>query len=133
MVTEKEQHHVALDKLEISVLNCIKRNARTEKTIARMIGLDIFILSPLVTELILKGYLQTMRRRKLFFFSREYCTITAEGLAALEQSKNPFMQIAELIRERAFGFLYNIAANSLLLRLIIMSAKPVYRITKALL
>lgn len=132
-MADKEQHHVALDKLEIHVLNCIKRKAQTEKTVARMIGLDIFILSPLITVLILKGYVQTMRRRKLFFFSREYCTITAEGIAALEQARNPFTQIVELIRERAFGILCNLAANSPFLRLLIMSAKPAYKITKALL
>jgi hypothetical protein len=46
-----------MKKLEISILSCIRRKARTKKTIARIVGLDILVLSPLVTDLILKGHL----------------------------------------------------------------------------
>src|SRR3954454_22734925 len=78
------EERVELSKREIQILSCIKGQSRTEKQLAKMIKLDTLIVSPLVTELMLKGYIETIRRRRLIFFSREYCIITAEGLDALE-------------------------------------------------
>ena len=97
-----------------------------------MIGLDTLIISPLITELMLKGYVETIRRRRLFFFSREYCIITTEGLDALEQARNLFENIVKLIRERAVETIDNIAADSLLLKLAVMSAKAAYKTVKVL-
>jgi DNA-binding MarR family transcriptional regulator len=121
-----------LSKREIQILNCIKGKPRTEKQIAKMIRLDIFIVSPLITELMLKGYVEIIRRRRLFFFSREYCMITVEGLAALEQTRNLFENIVELIKERALQTIDNIAADSPLLKVAVMSAKAAYKTVKVL-
>jgi DNA-binding MarR family transcriptional regulator len=133
---EQQQQHdkepVGLNKREIQILNCIKGKSRTEKQIARMIGLDTLLVSPLITELMLKGYVETIRRRRLFFFSREYCIITIEGLDALEQARNLFENIVELIRERAVETIDNIAADSPLLKLAVMSAKAAYKTVKVL-
>lgn len=133
---EQQQQHdkepVGLNKREIQILNCIKGRSRTEKQIARMIGLDILLVSPLITDLMLKGYVETIRRRRLFFFSREYCIITTEGLDALQQARNLFENIVELIRERAVETIDNIAADSPLLKLAVMSAKAAYKTVKVL-
>ena len=134
---EQQQQHdeervEELSKREIQILNCIKGQSRTEKKIAKMIKLDIFIVSPLITELMLKGYVETIRRRRLFFFSREYCIITADGLAALEQARSLFENIVELIKERAVETIDNIAADSPLLKLTVMSAKAAYKTVKVL-
>jgi DNA-binding MarR family transcriptional regulator len=132
---QQQQHDkepVGLNKREIQILNCIKGKSRTEKQIARMIGLDTLLVSPLITELMLKGYVETIRRRRLFFFSREYCIITIEGLDALEQARNLFENIVELIRERAVETIDNIAADSPLLKLAVMSAKAAYKTVKVL-
>jgi DNA-binding MarR family transcriptional regulator len=133
---EQEQQHdedrKGLNKREIQVLNCIKGKSRTEKQIARMIRLDTLIVSPLITELMLKGYVETIRRRRLFFFSREYCIITTEGLDALERNRNLFENIVDLIRERAVETIDNIAADSPLLKLAVMSAKTAYKTIKVL-
>jgi DNA-binding MarR family transcriptional regulator len=123
---------VELSKREIQILSCIKGQSRTEKQIAKMIKLDTLIVTPLVTELMLKGYLETIRRRRLIFFSREYCIITLEGLDALEQTKNLFENIVELIRERAVETIDNITADSPLLKLAMMSAKAAYKTIKVL-
>jgi len=131
-----EQQHdkesVGLSRREIQILNCIKGKSRTEKQIARMVGLDTLIVSPLITELMLKGYVETIRRRRLFFFSREYCIITTEGLDALEQTRNLFENIMELIRERAVETIDNIAADSPLLKLAVTSVKAAYNTVKVL-
>jgi hypothetical protein len=135
---EQQQQHneervEKLSKREIQILNCIKGQSRTEKQIAKMTRLDIiFTVSPLITELMLKGYVETIRRRRLFFFSREYCIITADGLGALEQSRSLFENIVELIRERAVETIDNIAADSPLLKLTVMSAKAAYKTVKVL-
>jgi DNA-binding MarR family transcriptional regulator len=136
---EQEQQHQhdeerveELSKREIQILNCIKGQSRTEKQIAKMTRLDIFTVSPLITELMLKGYVETIRRRRLFFFSREYCIITVEGLTALEQARSLFENIVELIRERALETIDNIAADSPLLKLTVMSAKAAYKTAKVL-
>jgi DNA-binding MarR family transcriptional regulator len=134
---EQQQQHdekrvEELSKREIQILNCIKGQSRTEKQIAKMIKLDIFIVSPLITKLMLKGYVETIRRRRLFFFSREYCIITVEGLDALEQARSLFENLVELIRERAVETIDNIAADSPLLKLTVMSAKAAYKTVKVL-
>jgi DNA-binding MarR family transcriptional regulator len=128
-----EERVEKLSKREIQILNCIKGQPRTEKQIAKMTRLDIiFTVSPLITDLMLKGYVETIRRRRLFFFSREYCIITVEGLAALEQTRSLFENIVELIRERALETIDNIAADSPLLKLTVMSAKAAYKTAKVL-
>ncbi len=133
---EQQQHDEErvekLSKREIQILNCIKGQSRTEKQIAKLIKLDIFVVSPLITKLMLKGYVETIRRRRLFFFSREYCIITVEGLDALEQARSLFENIVELIRERAVETIDNIAADSPLLKLTVMSAKAAYKTVKVL-
>src|ERR671911_968206 len=134
---EQEQHDEErveeLSKREILILNCIKGQSRTEKQIAKMTRLDIiFTVSPLITDLMLKGYVETIRRRRLFFFSREYCMITVEGLAALEQTRNLFENIVELIRVRALETIDDIAADSPLLKLAVMFGKATYKTVKVL-
>jgi hypothetical protein len=130
---QQEEERVELSKHETQILNCIKSQSLTEKQIAKMTRLDIFVISPLITELMLKSCVETIRRRRLFFFSREYCTITVEGLAALEQARNPFENLVELIRERALETIDNIAAESPILKLVVMSAKAAYKTLKVLL
>lgn len=130
---QQEEERVELSKHETQILNCIKSQSLTEKQIAKITRLDIFVISPLITELMLKSYVETIRRRRLFFFSREYCTITVEGLAALEQARNPFENLVELIRERALETIDNIAAESPILKLVVMSAKAAYKTLKVLL
>jgi DNA-binding MarR family transcriptional regulator len=130
---QDEERVEELSKREMQILNCIKDQSRTEKQIAKMIRLDIFIISPLITELMLKGYVEIIRRRRLFFFSREYCIITVEGLDALEQVKSPFENLLELIRERTLETIDNIAAESPILRLAVISVKAAYKTVKTLL
>jgi hypothetical protein len=80
----------------------------------------------------LKGYVETIRKRRLFLFSREYCIITLEGLAALERAKNPFENLIELIKEQGLEIIDNIATDSPLLKLAVISAKAAYKTLKVL-
>lgn len=129
----ENQRAEKLGALDIQVLSCIKANAQTEKQLAKKTGIDILTLSPLVTELMLMGYVETFRRRRLLFFSREYVSITPEGLAALEKAKSPLQNIIELIRERALEALENVTASSPALKILFVLGKATYRTAKALL
>jgi hypothetical protein len=55
-----------------------------------------------------------------------------EGLAALEHAKNPFDNLVALIKERAAETIDNIATDSPLLKLAVISAKAVYKTLKVL-
>jgi DNA-binding MarR family transcriptional regulator len=128
----QNEYRLELSKREIQILNCIRGQARTEKQIAKIARLDVVIISPLITELMLKGYVETIRKRRLFLFSREYCIITLEGLAALERAKNPFENLIELIKEQGLEIIDNIATDSPLLKLAVISAKAAYKTLKVL-
>ena len=128
----QNEYRLELSKREIQILDCIRGQARTEKQIAKIARLDVVIISPLITELMLKGYVETIRKRRLFLFSREYCIITLEGLAALERAKNPFENLIELIKERTLETIDNMAANSPLMKLTLISAKAAYKTLKVL-
>lgn len=71
-----------------------------EKAIARRIRLDERIVADLITDLMLKGYVERRRQRWLLFFSREYFLITFEGLAALEAAKGDLDRIIEILKEK---------------------------------
>ena len=119
----KEQAFGRLGTLDVQILSCIKAKALTEKQLSKRIFLDALALSPVVTELMLKGYVETFRRRKLYFFSREYLSITPEGLAALQKAKSPLQYIIELIQERALETIENITAASPILKILMIFAR----------
>jgi hypothetical protein len=47
----------------------------------------------------LRGYIERRRRKWMFFFSKEYFTITLEGLGALETAECKIDKIIELVKE----------------------------------
>jgi DNA-binding MarR family transcriptional regulator len=123
LLLEKEHAEGRLGMLDAQILSCIKAEAPTEKQLAKKVGLDTLVLSPLVTELMLMGYVETLRRRRLYFFSREYLIITPEGLAALLKARSPIQNIIELIRDRAFETIENFTAASPILKILMVFAK----------
>ena len=129
---EKEHASGRLEGLDILILSCIKTKAETEKQLAKKVGLDALALSPIVTDLMLKGYIETIRRRRLYLFSREYLLITPEGLAALQRARSPFQNMIELIRKMALEAIENVAATSPALKILFMFAKETYKIAKVL-
>ncbi|MEW6604432.1 MAG: MarR family winged helix-turn-helix transcriptional regulator [Thermoproteota archaeon] len=76
-----------LGKWEIQILQCVKVKSRTEKQIAKMIGLDSSIVSPMITDLIMNGHLDVITKRRLYFFFRKFYALTPSGLAVLDGAK----------------------------------------------
>ena len=132
MFERPEHANIRLEPIEIRILKLLKPKSQTEKQIAKILQVDPLVLSSLITELILKGYLQTFRRRRLYFFSREVCSITPEGISAIENSSTPFQSLVETIREKAAEALDNLLAGSPALRIAASSARTLYRVAKAI-
>jgi DNA-binding MarR family transcriptional regulator len=123
LLLEKEQTGRKLDTLNVQILSCLKAKAQTERQLSKKVNLDTLALSPLVTDLMLMGYVETFRRRRLYFFSREYLSITAEGLAALQKAKSPLQNIIDLIRDRALETVEDIAAASPIVKFLVIFAR----------
>lgn len=121
-----------LSQLEIRILELIKPKSQTESKIAKTLKVDPIVLSPVVTDLILKGYLELFRRRRLHFISREFCTITVEGISALENARSPFRNFIEMIQDRAANTVSVLGARWPALKIALFSARMLYKLTKAL-
>lgn len=120
-----------LSGIELRVLRTIKPGSRPEKQISKMLQVDPLLLSPIITDLMLKGYVETIRRRRFYFFRTEYFCITSDGLAALEKSRNSVQNLVDYLRSRALAALESAIARSPVLNAAALSARAIYRITKA--
>jgi DNA-binding MarR family transcriptional regulator len=124
-------HAILLNPVEMRILKFIKPKSQTEKKISKVVEIDALVLSPVITDLILKGYLEIVRRRRFYFFSREFCTITPEGVSALEKARSPLEGLVEMVRNRALDALNSIAAGSPALKAAVFSARTLYKVAKA--
>lgn len=64
----------------------MKTSPKTEKKICKQVGINASIVSPAITSLMLRGYVETSTRKRMFFWSAEYFSITIDGLAAFQAS-----------------------------------------------
>ena len=129
---ESRSSDAGLLPLETSVLKFIKPKSRTEKKIASALKIDPLVLSPVVTDLILKGYLEMFRRKRMYFFTQELCTITAEGISALDRARTPLQSFVDLIRAKALEALDSMVSESPALKAVAMSARTIYRVAKVM-
>jgi DNA-binding MarR family transcriptional regulator len=91
----------ALSRLEMGILESVRGRSRHEKAIVKDVRLAEPIVAEVVTDLMFKGYIERRRRRWMLFFSREYFSITFEGLAALEAAtRSDLDRIMEILKER---------------------------------
>ncbi len=123
---------VSLSKLEVKILECIKKEPKLEKKISKQVGLDTLIISPIITELMFKSYIERIHRKKMLFASKEYFYITMEGLTALEEAKSkdqPLNQLISIIKETIERKLFELSND---LPLTIIAIKATYRALKYL-
>ena len=123
---------VALSQLEMSILELIKPKSQTESRMAKALKVDPNVLSPVVTDLILKGYVELFRRRWIYFFSKESCTITLEGISALESARSPYRGLVEMIQTRASNAIERLADGRPALKIAFISATALYRLARAM-
>ena len=128
---------ISLNRWEIQILKCIKIKSKTEKKIAKEVALDFSVVSPLITNLMLQGYVERTRRRRMHFLSREYFSTTIEGITALEEATrgttNIFWnQIASILKDHGERVLIEWSNKSLPFKVTIGAIKMTYRFAKSL-
>ena len=124
-----------LTRFETLILRCISGNPKTETKISKEVKINLPIVSELVTDLMLKGYIERTRRRRVLFASKEYFSTTLEGLIALEivqrANKNGFLsQVFDTLMDKSQKILDEISSDSIILKLLLGIAKFVLRMAK---
>jgi DNA-binding MarR family transcriptional regulator len=130
------ENEFSLSRWEAQILKCIKSKATTEKRIAKEVTLDIAIVSPIITDLMLRGYIERVRKRRMYFSSREYFSATLEGLSALEASqrncKGFWNQLMSMVKDESEKMLLEFCSKSLGLRLTFKVLKGTYALAKSI-
>jgi DNA-binding MarR family transcriptional regulator len=130
--TTDGNEEISLSKLELRILECIKKEPKLEKKISKQVGLDTLIISPVITDLMFKSYIERIHRKRRLFSSKEYFYITMEGLMALEEAKNkdgPLNQLISIIKETIERKLFELSND---VPLTIIAIKATYRALKYL-
>ena len=131
--TTDGNEEISLSKLELRILECIKKEPKLEKKISKQVGLDTLIISPIITDLMYKSCIERIYRKRMLFSSKEYFYITMEGLMALEEAKNkerPLNQLISIIKETIERKLFELSND---VPLTIIAIKATYRALKYLL
>ena len=129
---------LALSRWEIQILKCIKSKALTEKKISKELSLDISVISPLITDLMLRGFVERTRRRRMYFSSREYFAATIEGLSALEANRYKngsilWNQLISMLKDNSERMLLEFSNKSLPFKVTLGVIKTTYKIAKLVL
>jgi hypothetical protein len=74
-------------RYEIRIVDCITARSRTQKSISHKIRLNSSIVYELICDLLLRGYIQKNRKRRLYFWHSDLFSATFEGLAMAERAK----------------------------------------------
>ncbi|HEU4445224.1 MAG TPA: hypothetical protein VFR94_11170 [Nitrososphaeraceae archaeon] len=123
--------------LEIKILRCTRSNAKTETRISKEIKVNLPTVSQLITELMLKGFLQRTRNRRMIFFpKKDSFSTTIEGLMALERnqrngSNRTFLsQVLYMVKDSSHRIVEEATPDSLTLKLFFGTLRLVYQVTK---
>ena len=125
-----------LSQWEAQILKCIKSKALTEKRIAKEVTLDIVIVSHIITDLMLRGYVERVRKRRMYFSSREYFSATLDGLSALEASRRNYNgfwnQLMSMVKDESEKMLLEFSSRSLGLRLTFKVLRGTFALAKSI-
>jgi predicted transcriptional regulator len=97
----------ALSRWELRILSSIRKDVKSEKKIAKDIGLNALTTSQLITGLMSKSYIErTVSKGRIGRHSyTEKFAITQEGLSILEEFtrlNSPWNQLTELLRKESY-------------------------------
>lgn len=122
---------------EIKILRCTRSNPKTETRISKEIKVNLPTVSQLITELMMKGFLQRTRNQRLILFpGKDSFSTTIEGLLALEQnqrngSNRTFLsQVLYTLKDSGQRIVEEATPNSLTLKLFFGTLRLLYRATK---
>lgn len=121
-----------LNLLELRVLRLLKSRPLKEKQIAKALRLDPMVLDPVITGLILNGYLEILRRRRFYFFTRELCAITIDGIAALDRYGNFFQTLLNCLTNGTEAAVAGLISGSPVLGMLAATTRALFRVAKAI-
>jgi DNA-binding MarR family transcriptional regulator len=115
-----------LTEWELRILSSIRKEAKSEKKIAKDIQLNTFTTSQLITGLISKGYIErTIKRAKIRRYSYiEEFAVTREGLSMVDEfarRNSPWNQLAKFVGQDSY---------ELPLKMTIGAVRIAYRLVK---
>ncbi|HET7148704.1 MAG TPA: hypothetical protein VFI73_09435 [Candidatus Nitrosopolaris sp.] len=116
----------ALSQWELRILISVRQEVKSEKKIAKDIGLNALTTSQLITGLMSKSYIvRTVSKGRLGRYSyTEKFAITEEGLTILEEftrRNSPWNHLTEFLRQEPY---------EIPLKMIIGTVRIAYRLTK---
>jgi predicted transcriptional regulator len=116
----------SLSRWELKILNSVRKEVKSEKKVAKDIGLNSLTTSQLITGLMSKSYIErTVSKGRIGRYSyKERFAITQDGLTMLEEftrSNSPWNLLTELLRQESY---------ELPLKMTIGAVRIVYRLTK---
>ena len=122
---------------EIKILQCTRSSQKTETRISKEIKVNLPTVSQLITDLMLKGFLQRTRNQRMIFFpKKDSFSATIEGLLALERnqrngSNRTFLsQVLYMVKDSGHRIAEEATPNSLTLKLFFGTLRLVYQVTK---
>ena len=127
-----------LTSTEILILECTKSKAKSETKISKEVKINLPIVSQVITDLMFKGLIERTIRRRILF-KKEYFSTNIEGLIALEQSRTNtkkytfFWQAVSNVKDRSQSILVDLTSTSITLKLILGTAKLIYRMARYML
>jgi predicted transcriptional regulator len=110
----------------------------TETKIAKELSLNSSVVSQAITNLMLFGFVERFRKRRMHFSSREYFIASLEGVEALEAIKRRsnsdfWAYVSSTLKDRAERMLLEFSEKSLAFRLTLGTARSTYRVAKFIL
>ena len=118
-------------------MKCIKSKAKTEKKIAKEVTLNMSVVSPIITDLMLRGFVQRTRKAKMYVSSREYFSATIDGITALEATRRGnsifWSQLTSLVNDNIERMIFDLSEKSLAFRVILGSIRTSYKLGKFIL
>jgi predicted transcriptional regulator len=127
-----------LTALEILILECTKSKAKSETKISREVKINLPIVSQVITDLMFKGLIERTIRRRILF-GKEYFSTNMEGLIAVEHSRANtkkytfFWQAVSNMKDHSQSILVDLISTSITLKLILGTAKLMYRMARYML
>ena len=124
-----------LTSIEILILECTRSKAKSETKISREVKINLPIISQVITDLMFKGLIERTIRRRILF-GKEYFSTNIEGLIALERSRTNtkkytfFWQAISNMKDHSQSILVDLTSTSLTLKLILGTAKLIYRMAR---
>ena len=96
-------------RYETRIVDCITARSRTQKSISHKLGLNSSIVDELICDLLLRGYIQQSRKRRLYFWHSDLFSATLEGLTMAERTKRGSWNKCHKLKMSYMTYLYSAA------------------------